>query len=102
MPKQIARQIVIAIVTIIAPALYTLIANIAPGIPISGEQFLAFIIWLVSGIIGGGAIAMASNNFMTSMPADFSTTSNKTWAFIIPAVVYAALIITALVLAFKP
>lgn len=95
MAKRIIKQIVIAVLTVVVPFIYSALVDIAPGIPIGQDQFLQLIIWLISGIIGGGAIAMASDTFMAEQPATLRSAYYKTLAFIVPAVVYAFVFLTA-------
>ena len=102
MVPPLIRQLIIAAVSLIVPFVYSLIINVAPGIPISAEQFLQLALFIVSAIIGGGAMAMASDKFVSSQFAFERTRFNNFMIFILPAVLYAALIIPGVAYFFAP
>ena len=87
------KQLLIAVATILVPLLYTALSKLAPGIPLTGEQFLAFAIWLVSGIIGGGATNRTSHLFLDRVYGPERTRRLITVTLTLPTAVY----VTALV-----
>lgn len=53
----IILAILSALIVVLAPILYALLAGLGPGIPIPEELFTSFLLWLLTAIFGGGTAA---------------------------------------------